>query len=180
MDIIKVIEMKLEQLKLPQYNILKPNIQEYLLKIETIVQQKEMSRKIAVQEYRNGKISVNNIVKDIGISRQTVYNNREILEAYILYCISMQNKEDVFLKGMDNKNKIRELEETIFYLQKRDVTIENLKIYLKDYEERIEVLLDGLSKQKQQNSALIQRIKELEKINIVNNTNVIGLYDEIK
>ncbi|PDY89315.1 hypothetical protein [Bacillus toyonensis] len=180
MDIIKVIEMKLEQLKLPQYNILKPNIQEYLLKIETIVQQKEMSRKIAVQEYRNGKISVNNIVKDIGISRQTVYNNREILEAYILYCISMQNKEDVFLKGMDNKNKIRELEETIFYLQQRDVTIENLKIYLKDYEERIEVLLDGLSKQKQQNSALIQRIKELEKINIVNNTNVIGLYDEIK
>ncbi|HFK1659755.1 hypothetical protein [Bacillus cereus] len=180
MDIIKVIEMKLEQLKLPQYNILKPNIQEYLLKIETIVQQKEMSRKIAVQEYRNGKISVNNIVKDIGISRQTVYNNREILEAYILYCISMQNKEDVFLKGMDNKNKMRELEETIFYLQQRDVTIENLKIYLKDYEERIEVLLDGLSKQKQQNSALIQRIKELEKINIVNNTNVIGLYDEIK
>ncbi|PET19473.1 hypothetical protein [Bacillus cereus] len=180
MDIIKVIEMKLEQLKLPQYNILKPNIQEYLLKIETIVQQKEMSRKIAVQEYRNGKISVNNIVKDIGISRQTVYNNREILEAYILYCISMQDKEDVFLKGMDNKNKIRELEETIFYLQQRDVTIENSKIYLKDYEERIEVLLDGLSKQKQQNSALIQRIKELEKINIVNNTNVIGLYDEIK
>ncbi|PFV78490.1 hypothetical protein COL05_18450 [Bacillus sp. AFS059628] len=106
MDIIKVIEMKLEQLKLPQYNILKPNIQQYLLKIETIVQQKEMSRKVAVQEYRNGKISVNNIVKDIGISRQTVYNNPEILEAYILYCISMQEKEDVFVKGMDNKNKI--------------------------------------------------------------------------
>ncbi|MGQ7874947.1 hypothetical protein [Bacillus sp. 1A] len=180
MDKIKLIEMKLEQLKLPQYNILKPNIQQYLLKIETIVQQKEMSRKVALQEYRNGKISVNNIVKDISISRQTVYNNREILEAYILYCISIQEKEDVFVKGIDNKNKIRELEETIFYLQQRDVTIENLKIHLKEYEERIKVLLDSLSKHQQQNSTLVQRIKKLEKKIIVNNTNVIGLYDETK
>ncbi|WP_180233464.1 hypothetical protein [Bacillus sp. AFS059628] len=50
---------------------------------------------------------------------------------------------------------------------------------MKEYEERIAVLLDGLSKQQQQNSALIQRIKELEKKIIVNNTNTIGLYDEI-
>ncbi len=123
----QVIGNKLEQFGLPQFGVLKTNIQEHLKKIETAIQAYKESNSKALKVLRECKIDVLSISEKAEIARQTIYNNKEILETYIIKSQKINESADLFFKLKDLQKKNKELEEDIHLLQLRDVTIEMLK-----------------------------------------------------
>lgn len=77
-----IIANKLKELEIDYYS-LKPFIQEYLIKIEEIIFQKEKNRDEAINILKNNKFSVASISKDLNCSRTTLYNHGAILKKYI-------------------------------------------------------------------------------------------------
>ncbi|WPC42392.1 hypothetical protein [Clostridium sp. JS66] len=77
-----IIVNKLKELEIDYYS-LKSFIQEYLIKIEEIIFQKEKNRDEAINILKNNRFSVVSISKDLNCSRTTLYNHGAILKKYI-------------------------------------------------------------------------------------------------
>lgn len=130
--LIDKINNRLIEINQDPFDKQKPKIQEYLLKIEKAIQDSEENKENAIKVLKDNKLSIVGIVKTIGISRQTVYNNKEVLEEYISHAINKQDESDYNSKEKIYQEKIKQLEEEIRLLNIRDVTLEYLKLELKE------------------------------------------------
>ncbi|MBU3190758.1 hypothetical protein K9O30_14955 [Clostridium bowmanii] len=156
LNTIEIIKGKLIKYEMCQYSSLKPSIREYLFKIETEIQYINQERKTAIEIYKSNKVNVSNIVKKIGIARQTVYNknNRYILEPYILKSQEETEKNDVFKFVEGLNEKINLLNKTILKLQKKDLNDQ--------------ICLNIIGTLENENSSLISEVEKLDEINIQN------------
>lgn len=142
----------LESLNLPTLSKLSPNEKKYIRESEKLFIKLNNQRTAALKEYKRLKITVKFIADNLGIERQTIYNN-DILNEYIKNAQINQSKEDVFDKIKSIQSKINNLENDIKLLHERDVNIEFLK-----YD------IDEL------NAKLIDREKEIEDLELRNET----------
>ncbi|WP_298839685.1 hypothetical protein [Clostridium sp.] len=160
---ISIIGDKLKKYDMPQYSSLKPNIKEYLYKIETGIQSIIQERKASIEIYRSNKINVLNIVSKVGIARQTVYNNREVLETYILKNQDESEKNDVF-KSIDGLNeKINSLNGIILKQQNKDLDAQVCLDRIEVLEVSNNSLVSEVGKLNEQNAQFIITIKKLHK-----------------
>lgn len=164
-DIPTIVKVKLKDFGLGSYDNLKPNIKEYLIEIETIIQKTEILRNEYMNKYKKNKLSVSFIANKIGMSRQTIYNNRDILELYINKSQGIQEKQDLIIENGELRKRIDELNKDISNLQLRDVKIEILKM---DYEKLLRERDDAYKQVENldnQIGDLYKRIEYLERLN---------------
>lgn len=173
--LIEQINERLKRLDLPSYEELKPKIQSYLVQLEQVIQNKSHLREELIEQYKDSKISIAGIVKEIGISRQTVYNNKEVLESYINDAITSQEQSDFYSREKYLTDKIKYLEETIYLLQQRDITVEDLKQELSLLKRELASSYNINERLQEQNKELTDRIQELEGVLRNNNINVIDI-----
>jgi len=166
--IVDIIQNKLINYGMPKYSSLKPNIQGYLYKIETEIQAINQERKTAIETYKSHKINVINIINKIAMARQTVYNknNREILEPYILKGKDESAKNDVFKISDVLKQKIKDLNETILKLQRKDLNYQ--------------ISLDIIETLEKENVSKQNEVEKLNELNIQNIQMIDKLEMEIR
>ncbi|MGE5626721.1 MAG: hypothetical protein ACM3X7_01250 [Solirubrobacterales bacterium] len=131
-SIDNIINRKLEEMDLLPVSFHENNLQNYFRRIEEVIQDVENERKNNIKAYKINKISVLSICKKSNISRQTIYNYRDTLEKYILFSQEKQDKEDLFNKIEVLNERINALEEEIYLLHKRDLSLETQKIKIYD------------------------------------------------
>lgn len=186
LDIVNIISEKLNSYGLPSYESLKKGIKEYLLSIEKEIIEVSKERKCLIESYKKCKINISYIADKIGIARATIYNNKEVLETYIIKGQEEFEKSDLFKLLDDRIDKIKALNEIIIQLQNRDLDeqlyldkIEFLEHENKNYIQQLKTL-DEL------NSQYINRLKKLEqKIkkydhDIIENDNILIYNDKTK
>lgn len=135
-ELEKTINAKLSKLNFPQYTDLDSRIQNYISETEQIFSQIMKSREEAIKAYKSNKISVKFIAEKLNVERQTVHNHPYLYE-YVRYLQSEQQEEDIFNKVKNLNDKLNEMEKDFLLLYKRDVTIEELKLKIKDLESEI-------------------------------------------
>lgn len=118
---------KLEFLGHSDLERFKPQLWIYIIKIEGIIQEYKNNQEKFLDEYKNNTISISKVVKDLGISRQTIYNN-EILEKYITLSKDIQLKTDLFQKEKNRISRIKELEEAFENFNRKNLELEKLRV----------------------------------------------------
>lgn len=156
------INRKLGELCLACLEEQEDRIKDYLNKIEKLVQEKKVNRMQLIQEYKAHKLSVANVAKDTKIARQTIYNNKPLLEGYISQCIKEQEEEDIFREIEVLNNQIKELKQTIFKMQVRDLTIEKQAYTISELKSTIKNDKRVIETLEVRNRELIDRVNELE------------------
>jgi len=117
------------------YDTIKPFMQDYLLQIERLIEEKLTEQELAITTLRETSISVSSIAKELGCSRTTLYNHDQLLKRYI----------ESVAQDFDNNNPLNDceaLKKTISKLQyeiglmyDRDIDIEVLRLEVKTLQE---------------------------------------------
>lgn len=159
----KSIIQRLNSLNIGSSEDLTEKVKEYLIRIEKIIQERKQRREELLKEYKALKISIKGITDECNISRQTIYNNKEILQTYINNALQEQEKEDIFYSINSLREQIESLEQKIFKMRVRDLDIEKQQ-YLIDEQNNIlknkDSTIEALEKR---NMELIGKVNELEK-----------------
>lgn len=162
LDLIDMIDQKLKRYELPEYSSYKDNIKEYLKLIEEQMINIIEIKKNCIDTYKKSKINVSSIVDRINISRATIYNNKEILEQYIVKNQEELEKNDLF-KLLDERNeKIKSLNDTILKLQNRDLDEQFYLDKIQHLEKENKRLVDEKRKLDASNTGYTQLIEKLE------------------
>lgn len=113
-----------------KYDLLEKNIKNYLFKIEKEVSEVFRREEEAIEIVRHNSININNIAKNTGISRQSIYNHN-LLKEYIDYCAKEFGHIDVYVEIERLQKLNREYRQEIDCLHRRDVEFMELKRELK-------------------------------------------------
>lgn len=158
----EIIDNKLKEYKMPSFSNLKSNIKQYLLKIEEEIQLINNQKQSSLEKYKSSKINILSLSQRVNISRQTIYNNRDVLEKYIQINQQETEKEDIFNILEEKNNKINNLNEAILKFQHRDLSEQ---LYL-DKIELLEVENKNLHRQtdilNKNNIEFVKEINELK------------------
>lgn len=114
-DLVKITNENLIKFDMSLFKDLKPNIQEYLLNVEERIQSIVKAKEEALNIYKNSKISTNGIVKTIGVSRQTMYNNG--ITHYITKRQQEVDKQDICNMIIEKNNEMQELKDSLRKMQ---------------------------------------------------------------
>lgn len=181
LEIQKSIENKLILYGLPEFKTLKGNIQEHLVWIESAIIDIAMQRNKCIEEQKGLSVNVYSVVEKVNeiklsndekskMSRQTIYNNREILESYILRSQEEFDKSNIFKEiareGLNSSNKIKELNKIICDLQNRDL---DEQFYL-----------DKITLLEEENKNYKAQIKKLDEINADKAKKIIDLEKKLR
>lgn len=150
-ELENIINEKLQQYGMPKFSSCKTNIQKYLIKIETEIQGVNSKREKALEEYKSSRINILSISKNCNISRQTIYNNREILEKYIQFSQEEFDKKNLNFDIDEKDEVIKEMKETIEKLYDRDL--------------REQLKLDSVHKLELENKSLMKELDILNRKN---------------
>lgn len=129
MEITEIIKENLEKLD-EDYDILKPFMQKWLIKIEESIQTKRKSQTEAESILKNMDYTVKSIAEDVGASRTTLYNHEQLLKRYIEISSSMAESSNPYIKIKQIQAEKSIMQEQMNKLMLRDVDIELLKIQL--------------------------------------------------
>lgn len=162
-EIMEALNNKLVYLELGSFEFQNDRIKEYLYKIESEIQKSNKKREELLKEYKKLKINIKSLADITGISRQTIYNNKKVLESYINDAINKQEKVDIVNQIKELNEKIQELEETIFKMQVRDLKIEKLQNKIDEQESTIIVKDKNIEALEKRNIELNNKINELER-----------------
>lgn len=169
----EVINSKLFNLKLQNFEDLPDRIKEYLIRIESDVNSKNKKRELLLKEYKALKISVKGVTDSCSISRQTIYNNKEILQRYIEDAILEQEKNDILIKISEYKEEVEKLQQRIFKMQVRDLQIEKKDFIIDEQNSIIKNKDLTIQKLEKRNMELIRKINELEGKRINRNSPIV-------
>ena len=126
MDFTETIKANL--LKLGEsYESLKPYMIKHLETIETLIQEKNRSRKEAVEVIKSTDYSLSTISKELKMSRTTLYNHEQLLKRYIELSVETSRKTDPYATIDELQEEKRYLQTEIGLLMKRDLDMELLK-----------------------------------------------------
>lgn len=159
MEINDIIKSKLESIG-ESFDSLKPFMQEYLVKIETIISEKTTIQANSLKLLKSNSFSVSSISKELGCSRTTLYNHGQLLKVYIEHSEMLFNQDNPFVAYEELKDSKGKLQEQISLMEDRDITTEILKqekselsIMLKEKNkeiERLQVRVNELSSEVRQ------------------------------
>lgn len=124
MDTLKNIKTKLLNINI-DFNQLKPSIQEYLVKIESVITGKQATVLQAASILKRTKVNCSVISAESGISRATLYNN-PVLKEYIDYSLTQFLSYTPFDKNNDIRERVKLLEHEIKMMEIRDLDYEKL------------------------------------------------------
>ena len=159
----EVINNKLAEMDLPRLEELNDNTQEYLAKLEYVLQRFDNERDDLLRQYKLRRISIVNTSREASISRATIYNYKNILEKYIQYSQEIQGQDDIYCKSDTLIARIKELENELYLLQKKDVNLELLKYENSQLINNIREDAKTIKALEKQNKMLIGKIELLEK-----------------
>lgn len=155
------IEENLKKFDMPELERLKPEIIDYLIKIESTVIDMENERESYVSKYKATKVNIKSIGDRTGMSRTTIYKYKDILPKYIKH-IQCEFNENSLIKDLDLENQtINELKEEIRKLQfkslKEQKLLDKIEIQQKEYNN----LINQVANLKSENSSLYSEIEKL-------------------
>lgn len=159
-QIIHILKEKLKSLD-TNYDELKPQLQDYLYKIESAISLKVTVQQEHLNALKELKVNISSIAKDTSISRKTLYNN-PILVSYIE--ISLKDIEESSSIHIINslKKKIKELEEINYKMLYRDIDIENIKLECEQYQKKLKESKSKNKELHERNLALSKELNELK------------------
>ncbi len=109
------------------YDSLKPFIQEYLDRIETLIEEQKDVVYKAIKALKDNALTPVAIAKKLGCSRTTLYNHNQILKRYIEHSAECLSKQNPLLEIEENTYKRQMLEEKVTLMEIRDINNEQLK-----------------------------------------------------
>lgn len=157
------IIQRLNNLNIGSYEDLTDKLKEYIIRIETIIQGRKQRREELLKQYKSLKISIKGITNECNISRQTIYNNKDILQAYINSALQEQEKEDVFCNINSLREEIESLGQKVFKMQTRDLQIEKQQYIIDEQKEILNNKDKSIQALEKRNIELIDKVNELEK-----------------
>ena len=107
------------------YDNLKPKTQNHLLNIETAITNRESKYIELLHELKENKVTLSSVSDDTKISRQTLYNNKE-LKAYINFRTLQIDELNPYHRIDELKEKINKLNEKLELMINRDIDTEIL------------------------------------------------------
>ena len=126
METTDIIREKLSQIG-EEYAGQKSFMQEYLIKIEEIIQEKEMKKNDAILFLKANSFTVSSIAKEVNCSRTTLYNHNQLLKRYIELSMQQYFADNPFSVIEENKKAVAKLKQQIDLMEVRDIMIEELK-----------------------------------------------------
>lgn len=126
MEIVEVIKKNLHDIG-EDYDLLKPFMQEWLCKVEEVVQRKKAAQSEAVDTLKTIDFSVKAIAAEINASRTTMYNHQQLLRRYIKTAAEKASADNPYSLITKVQTEKTGLQEQIDKLMLRDVDIELLK-----------------------------------------------------
>lgn len=123
MEIINITKKKLEYIG-EDYDYLKPFMQNYLDKVEEIIQDKEKCLNEALKIIKKSSYNVSEVSKQLGCSRTTLYNHNQLLKRYIEASIVISNKNNPYVAYDELKESRQKLQEQINLMENRDIDME--------------------------------------------------------
>lgn len=136
MEIIDTIKLKLTALD-EDFDSLKKFMQDYLVRIETSISEKEILNLASIQSIRDTSFSVSTIAKELECSRTTLYNHNQLLKRYIEHSEALFNKDNPYYSIESLRSTVALLREQIDQMEVRDVTIEELRF---EKEEMVKII----------------------------------------
>lgn len=127
MEITEIVKENLTAIG-ENYDVLKPFMQNWLVKVEESIQKKKTAQKDAEVAIKSIDYSVKAIAADIGASRTTIYNHEQLLKRYIEHSTVSASASSPYgeIGRLQNEQSI--LKEQISKLMLRDVDIEILRM----------------------------------------------------
>lgn len=126
MDILESINKKLAVMG-ESYDELKPFLQTYLQRIETITNEREKTRTEAIDVIKQSSFNVSDISKQLGCSRTTLYNHDQLLKRYIELSVEWYKKSDPFAILDNYRTELSKMQEQIALMENRDIDFELLR-----------------------------------------------------
>lgn len=126
MEINEIIRRKLAAID-EDFDSLKPFMQEYLIKVENIIQEKTTIQNDAIEILKTNKFSVSSISKELGGSRTTMYNHRQLLKRYIEASETVLYQDNPFTICEDLKTSKSKLQAQVALMEERDIRVEIIK-----------------------------------------------------
>lgn len=142
---------------------IKPNTMKHLIKIDSVLESLSKSQNDAIQELKNGKISINKISKETGISRQTFYNN-PIIITYIENYISLKTVNNPYDIIEKLREEIRYKDKMIKSFVERDANISKYKAKNQELIEEVISLQETIKSQEELIHKLKFKSKNLERV----------------
>lgn len=157
-ELVVRIKSKMEMIN-ENYDLVKPFIQDYLLRIEGIISEKEKQRENANKAIKESTFSISSLSDALDCSRTTFYNHDQLLKRYIEKSIELfeKNGSEAYCESLTEE--IRQLKKQISLMQLRDVQIETMKIEIKN-------LTIKLKSVNSENEKLTQRLVQLNNENM--------------
>ena len=134
MEGIENIKTRLSSLG-ENYDSIKPFMQDYLIQIERLVEEKRIEQKLAVTTLREASISVSSIAKELGCSRTTLYNHNQLLKRYTESVAQDFDNNNPLNDCEALKRTISKLQNEIELMYDRDIDIEVLRLEVKTLQE---------------------------------------------
>ncbi|MCR1822353.1 hypothetical protein [Terrisporobacter muris] len=144
------------------YDNLKSKTKKHLLNIETAITNRELKYSELVDELKGNKVTLSSISDDAKISRQTLYNNKE-LKAYINFRTLQVNELNPYYQIDALKEKINKLNQKLELMINRDIDTEILRYENQILLEQIKNKDNTITRMNEQNTEMERRIKELKK-----------------
>lgn len=111
----------------------------YLNRLKKIVEITETNKEKAIASFKDNTLSISKIAKEMGVSRQTLYNNSIIREC-IEECISASVPNNIFEKNKELEAENIKQAQMIERMIKRDAELAFCKEKIKELEGQIVLL----------------------------------------
>lgn len=128
MEVIEIVKKNLCDMG-ENYDLLKPFMQKWLIKVETAIQARRETQVSAESTLRTIDYSVKSIAEDIEASRTTLYNHQQLLKRYILQSVSDAKSTNPFHMIAKCREEKALLQKQISLMMERDVDVELLKMH---------------------------------------------------
>ena len=141
MEIVEVIKKNLHDIG-EDYDLLKPFMQEWLCKVEEVIQRKKAAQSEAVDTLKTIDFSVKAIAAEINASRTTMYNHQQLLRRYIKTAATKVQTEKTGLQEQIDKLMLRDVDIELLKQENRNLAaaLEGKNNEIKRLEERIMLL----------------------------------------
>lgn len=126
MEIMEIIKKNLHDIG-EDYDLLKPFMQDWLFKVEEVIQNKKASQAEAVDTLKSIDFSVKTIAAEVNASRTTMYNHQQLLRRYIKMAAEKASADNPYSLITKVQTEKSGLQDQINKLMLRDVDIELLK-----------------------------------------------------
>lgn len=152
------------------YGNLKAKTQKHLLNIETAIANRESKYNELLHELKDNKVTLSSISDDTKISRQTLYNNKE-LKAYINFRTLQVDELNPYHQIEELKEKINKLNKKLELMVNRDIDTEILRNENEVLLQQIQNKENTITRMTNQNIDMERRIEELKKGKVHSNSN---------